>query len=585
MRSIFTPLSELMTCQRADDLLVAISGEEKIYWGAFRDAVSVLARQLQVCGQQRWLLCDQNSYCFAVGFMALLHAGKTVVLPPNTQPGTLQELVNTVGGIVGDISEDCVDIPVLSHRIGGRADFQFTPLSAKNLSIEVLTSGSTGKAKVIPRCLEHFEEELKNLNMLWDEHLRDTLVFATVSHQHIYGLLFRLLWPLSSARPFNANSHQYPEQLFGDIERYCSLKKQGISEARRAVLISSPAHLERIPDSIDLEALAGNISAIFSSGGPLAVGSAVGLKRRLGIVPIEIFGSSETGGVAYRSQQSLDTDEPWKPFLSVALRSSPETALLQVSSPFVYSNGWFEMGDRVEFINPEMFHLRGRVDRIVKLEEKRLSLDQMERYIKDCDCVEMVRVLTLPGRRTLLAAIVVLSSKGAQVLENLGKRALNELIRTHLLQHFESVLLPRKWRYVERIPVNSQGKFVLPDLQALFIPPAKLNPLSTILHHQDSDCVVLVVDLPADHDVFVGHFPGLPILPGVVQLDLAIRQAQCYFYQGYNFTHASKLKFKAVIRPQLNLKLILKDLGGGKITFSYSQGDKELSCGQIYMVA
>ncbi len=46
------------------------------------------------------------------------------------------------------------------------------------------------------------------------------------------------------------------------------------------------------------------LRAIFSSGGPLPFEVAQESKRLLGPVPIEVYGSSETGGIAWRSSDT-----------------------------------------------------------------------------------------------------------------------------------------------------------------------------------------------------------------------------------------------------------------------------------------
>src|SRR5204862_500917 len=77
--------------------------------------------------------------------------------------------------------------------------------------------------------------------------------YSTVSHRHVYGMLFRLLWPLLHRRPFATFDLEYPEQLLG-LERSTH------------VLVSSPALLKRIGHLSDLSAA---WRAIFSSGGLL----------------------------------------------------------------------------------------------------------------------------------------------------------------------------------------------------------------------------------------------------------------------------------------------------------------------------
>ena len=71
---------------------------------------------------------------------------------------------------------------------------------------EFETSGTTGEGRWIPKALRHLEDEIETLEAVFGARLpRGARVFATVSHQHIYGLLFRVLWPLGAGRPFHAN--------------------------------------------------------------------------------------------------------------------------------------------------------------------------------------------------------------------------------------------------------------------------------------------------------------------------------------------------------------------------------------------
>lgn len=42
---------------------------------------------------------------------------------------------------------------------------------------------------------------------------------------------------------------------------------------------------------------------------------------------------------------------------------------------------------------------------------------------------------------------------------------------------------------------------------------------------QDEPLMVQALTVPADHPAFAGHFPGAPILPGVVLLDAVVQRA------------------------------------------------------------
>ncbi len=85
--------------------------------------------------------------------------------------------------------------------------------------------------KRIEKTLDQFEQEIETLEATWGLRIGRATILATVSHQHIYGLLFRVLWPLMTGRCFDACLYRYPDQLLTQIQRRPS-----------SVLISSPAH-------------------------------------------------------------------------------------------------------------------------------------------------------------------------------------------------------------------------------------------------------------------------------------------------------------------------------------------------------
>ena len=126
------------------------------------------------------------------------------------------------------------------------------------------------------------------------------------------------------------------------------------------------------------------------------------------------------------------------------------------------------MGDGVQIISDSTFRLLARLDRIVKIEEKRVSLDRMEAFLAESGWVEQARITVLPGKRSILAAVCVLNESGRNLLAQLQRRAFADRLRDYLGHYFDRVSLPRKWRYVTDFPYNSQGKITQADLIKLF---------------------------------------------------------------------------------------------------------------------
>lgn len=101
--------------------------------------------------------------------------------------------------------------------------------------------------------------------------------------------------------------------------------------------------------------------------------------------------------------------------------------------------------------------------------------------------------------------------------------------------------------------------------------------LPPILHEQrEGDSVTLTLKIPADLVHFNGHFPGTPILPGVVQLHWVVAFVkQTFALADFEVRDVEVLKFKTVIVPDQQLELTLTRKKADKFAFSY-QSDKGL---------
>lgn len=535
-------------------------------------------------GRQFALYLD-DSIDFGAALLGAWHAGKTIWLGADTLDATCTALASSVDGFLGLYPAPLAPLqPDAAH--GGV--LPAARLEDDAPALVVFTSGSTGAPQAIPKKLSQVASEVATLDLLFGATAGDAAIVATVSHQHIYGLLFKVLWPLTTGRPLHAASIGFHEALAPALA------------LGPCVLVASPAHLKRLPEHLDWRGAARNLRAVFSSGGPLAADAALAAGALLGKAPIEVYGSSETGGVAWRQRAHL-ADDAWRAMPAVAWRLGGEGGL-EVRSPHLPDDSWLALADRAEPAGENGFVLRGRNDRIVKIEEKRVSLTAMEAALLVSSLVLEARVIVCtdtaqPGsERQRIAALVVPSAAGAAVLAQHGKAALNRLLRAALAPTVPAVALPRRWRYLDRLPVNAQGKTTLAALEALLDRPAVVKPqisqppqppqpprLPHVVElERDERRVLLQVTAPADLLYFDGHFDVAPILAGVVQVEWAMHYGRAYFALPPDFTGINVLKFQQVVVPDMRVQLeLVHDAAKGTLNFRYTSEGFQHSSGRI----
>jgi 3-hydroxymyristoyl/3-hydroxydecanoyl-(acyl carrier protein) dehydratase len=546
MPSRTIPLSLIFREGRPDAAPVAFGLHGARNVGDFTRDVAALAAAIQQQGVGRWLLDTQSAYAASVGLLALAQTGSVALLSTNRQPETLRRLRSQlVGGLI-DPDRDAgalAGLPRLAPLAQPRVAAPVWRLDRDAPFAELETSGTSGEGRWIPKCLRHLEDEIETLESVFGARLpQGTRVFATVSHQHIYGLLFRALWPLCAGRPFHANLLLLPQELFPRM-----------LECRDALLVTTPVHLRRMTATPEFARLAGVCRAVFSSGGPLEAETAAAVAERLGAAPIEILGSTETGGVAVREREP--GDDRFTPLPGVRIELDLPDAGLVVTSAFVSvglpthtGERRFRMGDRAELSHDGRLRLLGRSDRTVKIGEKRLSLPEMEKDLAQHPAIDELALLVLPqATQPRVHAAVVLSEIGRGLLVQVGRRALGRALAGHLAQRWDAVLLPRVWRYVDALPRNAQGKLPQGALAALFAPRDRD---ATLLHEARGEgWLERQLEVPADLVYLDGHYAGQPLVAAVVELRWVMEAAFDLLGRTPRVSEFEVLKFPEVLLP------------------------------------
>ncbi|MGN4048844.1 AMP-binding protein [Pseudomonas sp. SM4] len=521
-------------------------------------ALSVAAG-LQAQGVKRLAVHLEDAADLAIALLGAWRAGVSVLLPSDLQPQTRQRWSSEVDLWLTDQAEDAQ-----------LNDFQQPALPAAQLNLDqcqlsLCTSGSSGEPKRIDKTLRQLANEVEALEQLWGADLGEACIIGSVATQHIYGLLFRVLWPLCAGRPFVRKQLAFPEDM-----------QRASREHPAFAWVASPALLKRMGDNLDWPALS-PVRRVFSSGGALPAEAAQSLQQRLQQWPTEILGSSETGGIAWRQGEQL-----WQPFAGVELSQDADGALL-IASPYLPAGHIEHTADAARIAADGRFELLGRLDRIVKLEEKRISLPMLEQALVAHAWVAEARLGVVQENRASLGALLVLSESGLFALREHGRRSLTEGLRKHLSQHCEALALPRRWRLVRQLPLNSQGKLPQAEVEALLLAPRPKAP--QVLEQIESEGEwSLQLSVPPDLAYFSGHFPEAPVLPGVVQVEWALNLGRQLLNLGGAFAGMEVLKFQQLVRPGDEIQLHLRfDPERSKLYFAYRNDTATCSSGRILL--
>lgn len=87
--------------------------------------------------------------------------------------------------------------------------------------------------------------------------------------------------------------------------------------------------------------------------------------------------------------------------------------------------------------------------------------------------------------------------------------------------------------------------------------------------------------VPVDHPAFAGHFPGTPILPGVVLLDMALQTVATSCGLALDNCEISSVKFLSPAVPGDELIIQHAVSAGGTIRFDINAGMRKIASGSI----
>lgn len=311
--------------------------------------------------------------------------------------------------------------------------------------LKLYTGGSTGKPTIWTKTVGNIiGEALFHVNA--HDISQDDVVVATVPPYHIYGLLFSVAAPLLAGTRVAEQTCGFPHEIINLV-----------TDTEATILVSVPAHFRAL-NGHDFNDNA--LRLVFSSAGVLDEADERDFRRRNNVSVMEVYGSTETGGIAFRCRGRDETF--FSPFTVIETRIAKET--LKICSPFISPEidrddlGFYLVPDRVKECANNTFTILGRSDTVVKIAGIRVDLDQVGRVLKTMDGIRDVLVLALPVPRGRAFDICVLV-EGDCTRSN---------IREFFAERLEAVAHPRRIKIVEHMPMTRSGKYDRAAVAALF---------------------------------------------------------------------------------------------------------------------
>lgn len=405
------------------------------------------------------------------------------------------------------------------------------------------TSGSTGEPKTIIKSKDCMLAESRDLAKFF-KFSPDTIFVSTVSDEFMYGTTFTVMLPKALNCKVDGERVVYPEDI-KDYEKF--------------VFVSTPSFLEKLAKYN--YTFKHKPEMIISAGAKLD-DKIFGYLEKISKAVTEIYGSTEAGVIAYRQKHNAKLQF----FENVKYINNT------ISSPY-FDESELELNDELEFFE-DGFIVKGRNDRIVKIQEKRISLDEIERDLNKSNLVKKSYCLKLGDK---LCSAIILNNKGEKFLENFGKL---ELIKAIKKSAPLNIITPKKWRFLTNLPTNERGKIDGARVKEWF--NTNVTYPNIVKLENDGQNAEITLIFPKNSNFFKGHFPDFPILPGVVQLFFAKEFARDIFNLYFVPQKVKKVKFSSIIKPEMKVKLVLTR-NEKSIEYKYIDEEKTFSSGTFVL--
>lgn len=518
-----------------------------------------------------------DRYRFTVGLAAAMTSKKVSLLPSTTTPEMIRQLLLFApDAFCLTDSDDCsVALPQIRFPAIGEPDaifqtFAVPQINGEQLVAYVFTSGSTGAPlphrKTWAALVRNVQAEAQLCGL---NDGRQHAVIGTVPPQHMYGFESTVLMVMQSANAMVVGPTFFSADICNTIA----------SAPRPRTLVSTPVHLRSVIGA-GLEIPL--VDLLVSATAPLSSSLAKELEAHFQAPLLEIYGSTETGQIAVRKPTQTQT---WTLFPEIRFTQQDE---------FYWANGGHveiptRMQDVIEPIDEHHFLLHGRTADLINIAGKRSSLMYLN-----------LQLNAIPG--VVDAAFFMPDEPAEDVADKLAKNVVNDgvtrltafvvapeltaaTLMTALRERIDPVFLPRPLIFVDSLPRNATGKLPREALKSLL--PGNRKPATSLNASQTSGQAQLAI--APDHPAYAGHFPGTPIVPGVVLLDEALHAIGKLTGFDLSACQISAVKFLSPVRPGEPVSVRYETQGNDptnlKFRFDIVSDERKVATGSIRVAA
>lgn len=483
------------------DLKLVYAPERTVFYTSFGPATGYdILRAAHTVAQQLpdrpvVSLC-QDIWSFTVLFLAVVLRGHYILLSSDRNVSRLSDLAEGYDAVCVALENDLpaeglppnsLVLPACSVQTAQQNGEQLPQnpiIEFTRLVAIVFTSGSSGQPVGHKKHWGALVERSLVARELLDPEEAPATAVGTVPPYHMYGFETLVLQAIHTRGMTTAGPCAYPADWQAMLER---------SPAPR-ILVTTPLQLRSL---LRADLALPCIARVISAAAPMDTAVAHEAEAKLPAPVMEIYGATEIGSVAMRRT----TQTPfWQLYKGVVLEVAGEEA--SISAPGAAA---FPLSDFVEPLPDRQFRLIGRKSDVVKLAAKRTSLAALNTVL-----------LAIPG--VVDGAFLAPEREQNDVLARMQVFAVApvltaEQIMQHLREQLDPAFLPRRVMLVEAMPRNSVGKLTVQALRQLA--------------EQETDGIKLgTLCVSPDHPCLPGHFPGQPVVPGVVVLEEGLAQAK-----------------------------------------------------------